>query len=64
MLLLFVYHYSKVQTGTFDLIILILIFIGLQAWWLIPIIKKNNKINEKDKDLKEEIKQLERIYKK
>ncbi len=51
------------QIGTFDLIILILIFIGLQAWWLIPIIKKNNKINEKGKDLKEEIKQLERIYK-
>ena len=52
------------SAGTFDLTILILIFIGLQAWWLIPIIKKNNKINEKDKDLKEEIKQLERIYKK
>ena len=52
------------QQGTSDIIILILIFIGLQAWWLIPIIKKNNKINEKDKDLKEEIKQLERIYKK
>ena len=51
------------QIGTFDLIILILIFIGLQAWWLIPIIKNNNKINEKGKDLKEEIKQLERIYK-
>ena len=51
------------QTGTFDLTILILIFIGLQAWWLIPINKNNNKINEKGKDLKEEIKQLERIYK-
>ena len=51
------------QIGTFDLIILILIFIGLQAWWLIPIITNNNKINEKGKDLKEEIKQLERIYK-
>ena len=52
------------QSGTFDLTILILIFIGIQAWWLIPIIKKNNKFNEKGKDLKEEIKQLERIYKK
>ena len=50
--------------GTFDLIILILIFIGLQAWWLIPILKKNKQLNEKGKDLKEEIKQLERIYKK
>ena len=52
------------QSGTFDLIILILIFIGIQAWWIIPIIKKNNKINNRDKDIREEIKQLERIFKK
>ena len=52
------------QPGTFDLIILILIFIGLQAWWVIPIIKRNNKVNERDKDVREEIKQLERIFKK
>ena len=52
------------QAGTFDLTILILIFIGLQAWWLIPIIKKNKQFNEKGKDLKEEIKLLDRIYKK
>ena len=52
------------QSGTFDLIILILIFIGIQAWWIIPIIKKNNKINKRDKDIREEIKQLERIFKK
>ena len=52
------------QPGTFDLIILILIFIGLQAWWLIPLIKKNNKLNKNDKDIREEIKQLERIFKK
>ena len=50
----------KVQPGTFDLIILLLIFIALQAWWVIPIIKKNNKINQRGKD----IKQLERIFKK
>ena len=50
--------------GTFDLIILILIFLGLQAWWVIPIIKRNNKMNERDKDLSEEVKQLERIFKK
>ena len=54
----------KVQPGTFEIIILILIFIGLQAWWLIPIIKRNNKMNERGKDLSEEIKQLERIFKK
>tara|TARA_Y100000589_G_scaffold224307_1_gene211877 strand:- start:862 stop:1023 length:162 start_codon:yes stop_codon:yes gene_type:complete len=53
-----------VQPGLFDLIILILIFIGLQAWWVIPIIKRNNKVNERDKDVREEIKQLERIFKK
>ena len=52
------------QAGTFDLTILILIFIGLQALWLIPIIKKNKLFNEKGKDLKEEIKLLDRIYKK
>tara|TARA_B100000575_G_C22573690_1_gene362713 strand:+ start:157 stop:318 length:162 start_codon:yes stop_codon:yes gene_type:complete len=53
-----------VQPGKFDLIILILFFIGLQAWWLIPIIKRNNKMNERGKDIREEIKQLERIFKK
>ena len=52
------------RTGTIDLIILSLIFIGLQAWWVIPIIKKNNKMNQKDKDIREEKKQLERIFKK
>ena len=50
--------------GTFELIILILIFLGLQAWWVIPIIKKNNKMNERSKDLSEEVKQLERMFKK
>ena len=50
--------------GTPDLILLILVFLGLQAWWIIPIIKKNNKINERDKQLREEIKQLEQLYKK
>ena len=52
------------QSGTFDLIILILIFIGIQAWWIIPIIKKNNNLNKRGKEIKEEIKQLERIFKK
>ena len=52
------------QPGTFDIIILILIFVGLQAWWVIPIIKRNNEINERSKDLSEEVKQLERIFKK
>ena len=50
--------------GTFDLLILVFIFLGLQAWWIIPIIKKNVRLNKRDIDLKEEIKQLEKIYKK
>ena len=50
--------------GTFDLSVLILMFVGLQAWWIIPIIKANNRIKEKDKELKKEIKQLEKMYKK
>tara|TARA_Y100000589_G_scaffold316683_1_gene341709 strand:+ start:1737 stop:1925 length:189 start_codon:yes stop_codon:yes gene_type:complete len=54
----------KVQPGLIDIILLIIIFIGLQAWWLIPLIKKNNKLNKNDKDIREEIKQLERIFKK
>ena len=50
------------QQGKLDLIVLILIFIGMQAWWVIPIIKRNNKMNDKGKDIREEIKQLERIF--
>ena len=50
--------------GTTELILLILVFLGLQAWWIIPIIKKNNKINKRDKDLREEIKRLEKLYRK
>ena len=52
------------QAGTFEITILILIFLGLQAWWVIPIIKRNNKMKERGKDLSEEVKQLERIFKK
>ena len=50
--------------GTPDLILLILVFVGLQAWWIIPLIKKNNKMITKDKELSEEIKQLEKLYRK
>jgi len=52
------------QPGTFELLILVFIFLGLQAWWIIPIIIKNNKLNKRGKDLREEIKQLEKLYKK
>ena len=52
------------HSGTFELLILIFIFLGLQAWWIIPIVIKNNKLNNKEKDLRDEIKQLEKFYKK
>ena len=52
------------RPGTFDLLILVLIFLGLQAWWIIPIINKNNTLNKRGNDLREEIKQLEKLYKK
>ena len=52
------------QPGTFELLILVLIFLGLQAWWIIPIVIKNNKLNNIGKDLREEINQLEKLYKK
>ena len=50
--------------GTPDLILLIFFFVALQAWWLIPLIKKNNKLSEIDKELKKEIKLLEKLYRK
>ena len=43
---------------------LIIVFIGLQSWWIIPILKKNKKPNESSKNVMKEIKQLERIFKK
>ena len=57
------------QPGTFELLILVFIFFGLQAWWIIPTINKKNKFkknkfNKRGKDLREEIKQLEKLYKK
>ena len=52
------------KAGTIDLLVLIFIFIGLQAWWIIPIIIRNNTLNKKGKELRKEIKQLERLYKK
>ncbi len=52
------------QHGTFELLILVFIFLGLQAWWIIPIVIQNNKLNMRGKDFREEIKQLEKLYKK
>ena len=52
------------RQGTFDLILLIIIFTFLQAWWIYPIIKKNIYLNKKEEGIKNDIKALERIYKK
>ena len=54
----------KMKPGTIDLIIFGLIFIGLQAWWIIPIVRKNNSSDEKSSNLRKEINQLEKLYKK
>ena len=51
------------QPGTFDLLILVFIFLGLQGLWIIPLVKKNDKLNRRGIDLREEIKQLEKLYK-
>ncbi len=50
--------------GTFDLLVLIFIFLGLQLWWIIPIIRRNNIINNEKRNYKEKINLLEKIYKK
>ena len=52
------------QPGTFDLLILVFIFLGLQSWWIIPIFNKNKKYNKRGNDLRVEIEQLEKLYKK
>jgi len=51
------------QPGTFELLILEFINLGLQAWWIIPIVIKNNKLNNRGKDFRGENKQLEKLYK-
>ena len=50
--------------GSVDLSILLIIFLGLQVWWIYPIVKKNRKFNKKTSNLKEKIETLERLYKK
>ncbi len=50
--------------GSIDLIILLIIFLALQAFWIYPILKKNRKFNKKTTNLREEIETLERLYKK
>ena len=52
------------QPGIFDLLILLVIFLGLQVWWIIQIINKNNIVNKRGNNLRAEIKRLEKLYKK
>ena len=52
------------QTGTIDLIIFGLIFIGLQVWWIIPIVRQNKSSDDKSSNLREKINKLERLYRK
>ena len=52
------------QPGKIDLIIFGLIFIGLQAWWITPIVRQNNSTDEKSSNLRKKINKLERIYRK
>ncbi len=50
--------------GASDLLILLIIFLGLQAWWIYPIIKKHSRLNKKTTNLKEKIETLEKLYNK
>ena len=50
--------------GSIDLIILLIIFLALQTFWIYPILKKNRKFNKKTTNLREEIETLERLFKK
>jgi len=50
--------------GRAELILLILVFVGLQVWWIIPLIKRNNTPNEKGRELRDKINYLEKLYKK
>ena len=52
------------QTGTVDMLFLLFIFLGLQAFWIIPIIKRKNNLIHREGNIKEEIIKLEKIYKK
>tara|TARA_Y100001968_G_C18760656_1_gene437571 strand:- start:314 stop:475 length:162 start_codon:yes stop_codon:yes gene_type:complete len=52
------------KSGTIDLIIFGLIFIVLQAWWIIPIVKQNISSDEKSLNIKKEIDRLEKLYRK
>ncbi len=49
--------------GTLDLLILLIMFLGLQAWWIYPIIKNTKKLIKGRTNFKEKITNLEKLYK-
>ena len=49
--------------GSLDLIILLIIFLGLQVWWIYPIIKMKKELNKKSTNLQEKVETLERLFK-
>ena len=51
------------QPGTIDLIIFGLIFISLQALWILPILRKSDESNKEILNLKQKRNQLEKLYK-
>tara|TARA_Y100001933_G_scaffold91959_1_gene92878 strand:- start:274 stop:432 length:159 start_codon:yes stop_codon:yes gene_type:complete len=48
--------------GTLDLLILLILFLGLQAWWIYPILK-NKELDINATNLKEKVENLEKLYK-
>ena len=55
---------NRPELGALGGSILVFIFLGLQACWIIPIIYNNKKLNKTSNNLREEIKKLEKLYKK
>ncbi len=50
--------------GSLELLLLIFIFVFLQLCWIIPLLKNNYSINQKEIKLLENIKFLEKLYEK
>ena len=51
------------RQGSIDLLILLIIFLGLQSWWIYPIVKKYRRFKKKNTNLQEKIDTLEKLYK-
>ena len=51
------------RQGTLELSTLIIIFICLQLWWIVPIIRNSKKQNIQDNERKNNVEKLERLFK-